>query len=116
MSNHPSDTPDPNVRHDIGGWISGPSLPGPGDTVTELLDRLRSEHPGWQIHAHPLGLGLWTAEHRSEGGRSVHYLVAYSGEELADKPAAAAGGAVTRGSCRTGRPGDLRRPVLITHC
>lgn len=89
VSNHPSDTPDPNVRHDIGGWISGPSLPGPGDTVTELLDRLRSEHPGWQIHAHPLGLGLWTAEHRSEGGRSVHYLVAYSGEELADKLAAA---------------------------
>jgi hypothetical protein len=31
VSDHPTDDdPDPNVRHDIGGWISGPCLP-PGE-------------------------------------------------------------------------------------
>ncbi len=46
-----------------------------GESPSELLDRLRAGHPGWEIHAHPLGLGLWTAEHRSDDGRSIRYLV-----------------------------------------
>ncbi len=54
-----------------------------GDPVASLLDQLRAEHPGWRIDAHPLGLGLWTAEHRSEDGRSVHYVVCHTGAELA---------------------------------
>jgi hypothetical protein len=32
---------------------------------------------------YPLGLGLWTAEHRSDDGRSVRYIVTHTGEELA---------------------------------
>jgi hypothetical protein len=32
VSDHPTDdNPDPNVRHDIGGWISGPCLPAGGE-------------------------------------------------------------------------------------
>ncbi len=54
-----------------------------GDPVAGLLDKLRAEHPAWTIDAHPLGLGLWTAEHRSEDGRHIHYVVCHTGEELA---------------------------------
>ncbi len=57
----------------------------PAETPTDLLLHLRREHPGWTIRAHPLGLGLWTAEHRSEDGRSIHYIVAHTGQELAGK-------------------------------
>jgi hypothetical protein len=57
--------------------------------VTLLLDQLRAGHPAWVISAHPLGLGLWTAEHRSEDGRSVHYIACYTGDELAARLAAA---------------------------
>ncbi len=53
-----------------------------GDPVAALLDQLRAEHPGWVIEAHPLGLGLWTAEHRSDDGRSIHYVVCHNGQEL----------------------------------
>lgn len=86
--NHPTgDNPDPNVRHDVGGWISGPCLPPgeTGETPAEFLDRLRAGHPAWTISAHPAGLGLWTAEHRSEDGRSIHYVVCHSGQELAGR-------------------------------
>ena len=55
------------------------------ESPSELLERLRAEHPGWSIDAHPLGLGLWTAEHRSDDGRSIHYLVCHTGPELADR-------------------------------
>jgi hypothetical protein len=54
-----------------------------GDPVAGLLDRLRAAHPGWTVAVHPLGLGLWTAEHRSADGRAVHYICAHSGDELA---------------------------------
>ena len=54
-----------------------------GDPVAEFLAGLRAAHPGWMIEGHPLGLGLWTAEHRSKDGRSVHYIVCHSGDELA---------------------------------
>ena len=57
----------------------------PGEPVAGLLERLRHEYPAWRIDAHPLGLGLWSAEYRSEDGRSVHYIVAHSGTELEDK-------------------------------
>lgn len=57
----------------------------PGETPSELLARLQAGHPAWTISAHPLGLGLWTAERRSEDGRSVHYIVCHSGEEMEDK-------------------------------
>jgi hypothetical protein len=33
----------------------------------------------------PLGLGLWTAERRSEDGWHIRYIVANSAEELAAK-------------------------------
>ena len=56
-----------------------------GDPVAGLLDRLRADHPGWEIHAHPLGLGLWSAEHRTPDGRHIRYIVAHSAEELAAK-------------------------------
>ena len=53
-----------------------------GESPSEMLDRLRDEHPDWDISAHPLGLGLWTAEYRSEDGRSIHYIVCHTGDEL----------------------------------
>jgi hypothetical protein len=56
-----------------------------GDPVAGLLAELRAAHPAWTIDAHPLGLGLWTAEYRSEDGRSIHYIVTHTGEELAGK-------------------------------
>jgi hypothetical protein len=36
--NNPTDDPNPNVRRDIGGWISGPMLPAPADA---------DEHPAY---------------------------------------------------------------------
>ncbi len=56
-----------------------------GDPVAGLLGELRAAHPAWTIDAHPLGLGLWTAERRSEDGRSIHYVVCHTGAELAAK-------------------------------
>jgi len=35
-----------------------------GESPSELADRLGAEHPDWTISAHPLGLGLWSAEKR----------------------------------------------------
>ncbi len=55
----------------------------PGDPVAGLLEQLRAGHPAWTIDAHPLGLGLWRAEHRSADGRAVHYIVTHTGAELA---------------------------------
>jgi hypothetical protein len=59
------------------------------DPVAALLGQLRAGHPGWTINAHPLGLGLGTAEHRTEDGRSVHYIACYTGGELAARLAVA---------------------------
>jgi hypothetical protein len=56
-----------------------------GDPVAGFLDERRAAHPTWTISAHPLGLGLWTAERRSEDGRSIHYVVCHTGAELADR-------------------------------
>jgi hypothetical protein len=56
-----------------------------GDPVAVLLDKIRAAHPGWTVAVHPLGLGLWTAEHRSDDGRSVHYVVCHTGDELAGR-------------------------------
>jgi hypothetical protein len=55
----------------------------PSETPAELVGRLRAEHPGLDIHVHPLGLALWTAEHRSPDGRPIHYVVCHTAEELA---------------------------------
>jgi hypothetical protein len=60
-----------------------------GDPVTDFIDELRAAHPAWTVAVHPLGLGLWTAEHRSADGRSVHYICAHSGDELAARLEAA---------------------------
>jgi hypothetical protein len=60
-----------------------------GDPAGALLAQMRAQHPAWQISAHPLGLGLWTAEHRSADGRSIHYIVCHNGAELAAGLAAA---------------------------
>ncbi len=54
-----------------------------GDPVAEFVEYLRAEHPAWTITVHPLGLGLWSAEHRSVDSRSIHYVVAHTGDELA---------------------------------
>jgi hypothetical protein len=54
-----------------------------GDPVADLADELRAAHPGWDIAVHPLGTGLWRAEHRSDDGRSIHYVVTHTGAELA---------------------------------
>jgi hypothetical protein len=68
------------------------------ESPAELADRLRAEHADWTINAHPLGLGLWTAEKRSEDGRSVHYLVTHTGTELAERLAAIDGPSPRAGS------------------
>jgi hypothetical protein len=44
-----------------------------------VLERLRAEHPGWQIDARPDG---WAAEHRS--GRRLHYVFCHDAGELSD--------------------------------
>jgi hypothetical protein len=54
----------------------------PGDPIEAYLVQLRAGAPGWTIDAHPLGLGLWTAEHRSQDGRSIHYVVCHNRQEL----------------------------------
>lgn len=59
-----------------------------GDPVAAMLGQLRAEHPSWTVDAHPLGLGLWTAEHRSGDGRGMHYIVCHTGTELAARLAA----------------------------
>ena len=64
-----------------------------GDPVADLLGQLRAAHPGWTISAHPLGLGLWSAEYRSDDGRSIHYVVTRTAAELAAKLEAAEGSA-----------------------
>jgi hypothetical protein len=88
VNNRPTgDNPDPNVRADVGGWISGPCLPAP-ENPAALLAQIRADHPAWTIHGNPAGLGLWTAEHRSEDGRSIHYIVTRTGTELAARLAA----------------------------
>jgi hypothetical protein len=56
--------------------------PGSPDLVAELAGKIRAAHPGWEIHAHPAGLGLWSAEQRSDDGRSIHYIVCHTGAEL----------------------------------
>jgi hypothetical protein len=50
-----------------------------------ILAGLRAAHPGWTIGAHPMGLGLWTAEHRSTDGHAIHYIVCRTSGELAAK-------------------------------
>jgi hypothetical protein len=43
-------TPDPNVRHDIGGWISGPSIPAHTVAAVEAVTAaVAAEHDfaGW---------------------------------------------------------------------
>lgn len=37
MSDLPTDGPDPNVRRDVGGWISGPCLPSGSTPHRELF-------------------------------------------------------------------------------
>ena len=75
------DDPDPNVRHDIGGWISGPCLdeplPGP---LTPYAAR-------WAIEVHPAGLAVWTATRVR--GTETRCIVAPGAAELAAKLEAA---------------------------
>jgi hypothetical protein len=59
--------------------------PGSPDLVAELAGKIRAAHPRWEIHAHPAGLGLWSAEWQSGDGRMIHYIVCHTGEELAAK-------------------------------
>jgi hypothetical protein len=75
---------DPNVHRDVGGWISGSMLPAP-----TALEVLRAAYPGWTIEPGAYGLPVFTAERRSHGGRALHYLVAPTAAELAEKLAVA---------------------------
>ncbi len=43
----------------------------------------------WEITAYPGGLNVWTAEHRSEDGCHIRYIVALNAAELAEKLQAA---------------------------
>jgi hypothetical protein len=82
-----SQPPDPHVRADAGGWISGPCLPlealiPAADPGWELLQPYRGQ---WDIERYPGGLLVWSAVRRSADGHHVHALVAHSAEELAGK-------------------------------
>ena len=61
----------------------------------------------WEITAYPGGLGVWSAEHRSEDGRHIRYIVAPTAAELASKLQAAelAGPDWTCESDKKGEPG-----------
>jgi hypothetical protein len=52
---------------------------GMGTDPSHALGRLRREHPQWQIGTVPCG---WAAEHRE--GTRLHYVFAFSSEELAE--------------------------------
>jgi len=57
-------------------------------SATPLADLLATAAPDWKIGRNEQ-LHLWTAEKISNGGRSVHYLVAMSARELETKIRAA---------------------------
>ena len=40
-----SDDPDPNVRYDLGGWISGPMM-----DLEPTLDDVKKAFPGWTVY------------------------------------------------------------------
>jgi hypothetical protein len=40
-----SDDPDPNVRLDLGGWISGPMI-----DLEPTVDDVRRAFPGWTVY------------------------------------------------------------------
>jgi hypothetical protein len=82
--------PDPNVRLDYGGWISGPCIepdaePIPLMDTSMTGDLLREMYPAWTIERNPLG--VWTAEQTA--GTEIRYLVARQAWELAAKIKAA---------------------------
>ncbi len=88
--NDDATNPDPNIRLDRGGWISGPCI-GP-DREIPRLDvpmtgaLLREMHPAWTI-IRDESLGAWTAERTR--GSEVHFLAAVEAWELALKIKAA---------------------------
>jgi len=57
--------------------------------TADLADPLLPFRGRWEIAAHPGGLGIWSAEHRSTDGRSIRYIVAPTAAELAAKLQAA---------------------------
>ncbi len=57
-------------------------------TGTPLADLLAVATPDWHVGRNEQ-LHLWTAEKISNGGRTVHYLVAMSARELETKIRAA---------------------------
>ena len=86
MSDHSTDgDPGPIIRSDDSqGWVSGPCGP-PAETAAEFLARLRAAYPEWTIESGAGGLHVYTAERRTHGGRSLHYLVAHDLAGLAAK-------------------------------
>ncbi len=56
--------------------------------ITAETDLLRFSER-WEIIAHPGGLGVWSAEQRSEDGCHIRYIVAPTAAELAEKLQAA---------------------------
>ena len=69
----PSDHPDQVVRHDVGGWISGPCLPDPhgmsADDATALFELRRIWENRYKIDYNSAD-AVWTAS-RLLGGVSV---------------------------------------------
>jgi len=51
----------------------------------ESLDDLRHAYPEWVIESGASGLPVYTAERRTRGGRSLHYLVSHDLAGLAAK-------------------------------
>jgi hypothetical protein len=78
--------PDPNVRIDYGGWISGPCIEPDGDIprldMMMTGDLLREMYPDWTITRDEV-FGVWQAEKRD--GSAVHFLAAVQAWELAAK-------------------------------
>ena len=57
----------------------------PDDPQPVTLSALRETYPGWEIIERPAGVAIITAEHRSQDGRAIRYIVAASVAELAGK-------------------------------
>jgi hypothetical protein len=59
-----------------------PTIPDQPPTQQPSLDGLRRKYPEWTIEG-PAALHVYTAELRTHGGRSLHFLAGHDVAELA---------------------------------
>ena len=78
-----------------------PTIPDLPHRDQKSLDELRRRYPGWEIAFRPARLPIFTAELRTHGGRSIHFLAGHSLDELTARlaTATAAPGALIVPSC-----------------